>query len=107
MAESQFDVLIIGGGQAGPTLAHALASAGKRVGLAERKHLGGSCVNFADTSLIRSEKELHAALERARAEPHRLGLNAVHPQGSCPLGTDPKRSAKRVFERYLAGRTLL
>lgn len=31
-----FDVLIIGAGQAGIRLAHALAKAGKRVGLAER-----------------------------------------------------------------------
>lgn len=43
---THYDVFIIGGGQAGIPLAHALAKAGKRVGLAERKHLGGSCVNF-------------------------------------------------------------
>jgi pyruvate/2-oxoglutarate dehydrogenase complex dihydrolipoamide dehydrogenase (E3) component len=44
-----YDVLIIGGGQAGIPLAHALARAGKRVALAERKNLGGSCVNFGCT----------------------------------------------------------
>jgi pyruvate/2-oxoglutarate dehydrogenase complex dihydrolipoamide dehydrogenase (E3) component len=49
MESSYFDVLIVGGGQAGPPLASALASAGKRVGLAERKYLGGSCVNFGCT----------------------------------------------------------
>src|SRR5260370_34618404 len=49
MTQSVFDVLIIGGGQAGPTLAVALAKSGRRVGLAERKHLGGSCVNFGCT----------------------------------------------------------
>ncbi len=44
-----FDVVIIGAGQAAPPLAHALAAAGRRVALVERKHLGGSCVNFGCT----------------------------------------------------------
>jgi pyruvate/2-oxoglutarate dehydrogenase complex dihydrolipoamide dehydrogenase (E3) component len=44
-----YDVLIVGGGQAGPPLARALAKAGKKVALAERKYLGGSCVNFGCT----------------------------------------------------------
>ena len=46
---ADFDVFIIGAGQAGPPLARALAKAGQRVALAERKHLGGSCVNFGCT----------------------------------------------------------
>src|SRR6266542_2340301 len=45
----RYDVLIIGGGQAGIPLAHALAKTGKKVGLAERQDLGGSCVNFGCT----------------------------------------------------------
>ena len=48
MAKS-YDVLIIGGGQAGIPLAYELAEKGKRVALAERKNLGGSCVNFGCT----------------------------------------------------------
>lgn len=44
--EETFDLLVIGGGQGGIPLAHALAKKGMRVALAERKHLGGSCVNF-------------------------------------------------------------
>ena len=46
---TDYDLFIIGGGQAGPPLAHAAAKAGKRVALAERKTLGGSCVNFGCT----------------------------------------------------------
>jgi len=45
----RFQVLIVGGGQAGIPLAWALAKAGKTVALAERKYLGGSCVNFGCT----------------------------------------------------------
>jgi pyruvate/2-oxoglutarate dehydrogenase complex dihydrolipoamide dehydrogenase (E3) component len=48
MAET-FDVLVIGGGQAGIPLAQSLAKAGQHVALAERRWLGGSCVNFGCT----------------------------------------------------------
>ncbi|HLJ51041.1 MAG TPA: mercuric reductase [Bryobacteraceae bacterium] len=49
MPSAHFDVLIIGGGQAGIPLAGALAGLGRRVALAEQKHLGGSCINFGCT----------------------------------------------------------
>lgn len=44
-----YDVLIVGAGQAGIPLAYSLAAEGKSVALAERQHLGGSCVNFGCT----------------------------------------------------------
>jgi pyruvate/2-oxoglutarate dehydrogenase complex dihydrolipoamide dehydrogenase (E3) component len=59
-----FDVLILGGGQAGIPLAVKLADAGKRVLLCERKDLGGSCVNFGCTptkAAIASAKVAHNA----------------------------------------------
>lgn len=40
-----FDALIIGSGQAGPSLAARLSNAGKKVAIVERKHFGGTCVN--------------------------------------------------------------
>ena len=61
---NHFDVVIIGGGQAGIPLAFALAKAGKTVALAERKFLGGSCVNFGCTptkAAIASAKLAHQA----------------------------------------------
>lgn len=61
---SDYDVLIIGGGQAGIPLAYKLAGAGRRVALAERKNLGGSCVNFGCTptkAAIASAKVAHQA----------------------------------------------
>ena len=60
---SAYDVLIIGGGQAGIPLAHALVKAGRRVALAERQDLGGSCVNFGCTPT-------KAAIASARAAFH-------------------------------------
>ncbi|HZJ36910.1 MAG TPA: FAD-containing oxidoreductase [Gillisia sp.] len=40
-----FDVIIIGTGQAGPSLSASLAKNGFKVGIIEKNHLGGTCVN--------------------------------------------------------------
>ena len=65
---TKFDVLIIGAGQAGIPLAHALAKVGKRVALVERAQLGGSCVNFGCTptkAVISSARIVHKARRAA------------------------------------------
>jgi pyruvate/2-oxoglutarate dehydrogenase complex dihydrolipoamide dehydrogenase (E3) component len=41
----QFDAIIIGTGQAGPSLAGRLAASGMQVAIVERKLFGGTCVN--------------------------------------------------------------
>ncbi|MEO5785285.1 MAG: mercuric reductase [Casimicrobiaceae bacterium] len=74
---TEFDVFIIGAGQAGPTLAHDLAKAGRKVGVAERKHLGGSCVNFGCTptkAVVASARVAHVA---RRASEYGIGVGAV------------------------------
>jgi pyruvate/2-oxoglutarate dehydrogenase complex dihydrolipoamide dehydrogenase (E3) component len=40
-----FDAIVIGTGQAGPSLARRLAAVGKKVAVIERKLFGGTCVN--------------------------------------------------------------
>lgn len=40
-----FDAIVVGAGQAGPSLAVRLAEAGRKVALIERRGLGGTCVN--------------------------------------------------------------
>ena len=40
-----FDAVVVGGGQAGPSLAARLAAEQMKVALIERHHLGGTCVN--------------------------------------------------------------
>ena len=41
----QFDAVVIGTGQAGPSLAVRLAGVGRKVAIIERKRYGGTCVN--------------------------------------------------------------
>ena len=68
--------MIIGGGQAGIPLAWALAKKGMKVALAERKFLGGSCVNFGCTptkAALASARVAHLA--RRGAE---FGLSIPH-----------------------------
>lgn len=45
MTLDHFDAVVIGSGQGGNPLAEALAGAGRKTAIIERKHIGGSCVN--------------------------------------------------------------
>jgi pyruvate/2-oxoglutarate dehydrogenase complex dihydrolipoamide dehydrogenase (E3) component len=45
----KFDAIVIGTGQAGPSLARRLVAAGRKVAVIERKHFGGTCVNTGCT----------------------------------------------------------
>lgn len=45
MNASHYDAVVIGSGQGGNPLAMALAKAGMRTALIERKHVGGTCIN--------------------------------------------------------------
>ena len=59
-----YDLLIVGAGQAAPPLAAALAKKRWRVAIAERKQVGGSCVNFGCTptkAVIASARVAHLA----------------------------------------------
>lgn len=61
---NRWDVIVLGAGQTGSPLAARLAEAGKRVLLVERKHLGGTCVNYGCTptkTMIASARAAHVA----------------------------------------------
>ena len=63
-----FDAIIIGAGQAGPSLAGRLSGAGMSVALIERKLIGGTCVNTGCTptkTLIASAYAAHVARRAA------------------------------------------
>ena len=64
MDEERFDVIVIGAGQAGPSLAARCGDAGMRVALIERHLLGGTCVNtgcYPTKTLVASARAVHLA----------------------------------------------
>ncbi|KPH05762.1 FAD-containing oxidoreductase (plasmid) [Rhizobium acidisoli] len=59
-----FDAIVIGAGQAGPSLAARMADKGMKVALIERKFLGGTCVNagcMPTKTLVASARAAHVA----------------------------------------------
>ncbi|MGG5823624.1 FAD-containing oxidoreductase [Falsiroseomonas sp. HW251] len=63
-----YDAVVIGSGQAGPSLAVRMAKQGLRTVLIEREHLGGTCVNDGCTptkTLVASARVAHLARRAA------------------------------------------
>jgi pyruvate/2-oxoglutarate dehydrogenase complex dihydrolipoamide dehydrogenase (E3) component len=63
-----YDTVIIGAGQAGPSLAVRLAGTGKKVAIIERNRFGGTCVNtgcIPTKTLIASARVAHTARRAA------------------------------------------
>ena len=61
---TRYDSIIIGTGQAGPSLAGRLTSAGQRVAILERGRVGGTCVNVGcipTKTLVASARAAHMA----------------------------------------------
>ncbi len=65
MARS-YDAIVIGTGQAGPSLAAELAGAGQQVAVVERHRFGGTCVNVGCTptkALVASARAAYVPAE--------------------------------------------
>jgi pyruvate/2-oxoglutarate dehydrogenase complex dihydrolipoamide dehydrogenase (E3) component len=102
----RFDAIVIGAGQAGPSLAGRLTAAGMDVALVERQLLGGTCVNtgcMPTKTLVASARVAHQA--------RRAADFGVTIQG--PIGIDMRRvmarahtvtvNARNNIERWLDG----
>jgi pyruvate/2-oxoglutarate dehydrogenase complex dihydrolipoamide dehydrogenase (E3) component len=92
-----YDAIIIGTGQAGPSLAHRLAAAGMTVAVIERGLFGGTCVNagcIPTKTLIASAYAAHMA-RRAADFGVRTGaaVSVDMPHRHTPDG--PRRSRRR------------
>jgi pyruvate/2-oxoglutarate dehydrogenase complex dihydrolipoamide dehydrogenase (E3) component len=73
---TSFDAIIIGAGQAGPSLAGRLTKAGMTVGFVERKLFGGTCVNtgcIPTKTLVASAYAAHLA---RRGADYGIALNS-------------------------------
>src|ERR1700686_2136222 len=88
---TRFDAIIIGTGQAGPSLARRLAAAGMRIAIIERGRFGGTCVNtgcIPTKTLVASAYAAHMT--------RRAGEFGVQLAG--PISTDMKRVKARKDE---------
>jgi pyruvate/2-oxoglutarate dehydrogenase complex dihydrolipoamide dehydrogenase (E3) component len=60
--EENYEILVIGSGEAGKYLAWTMAGEGHRVAVVERKYIGGSCPNIA---CLPSKNIIHSAKVRS------------------------------------------
>jgi pyruvate/2-oxoglutarate dehydrogenase complex dihydrolipoamide dehydrogenase (E3) component len=72
-----YDAIVVGAGQAGPSLAVRLAGAGWKVALVERKLFGGTCVNTGCTPTKAMVASAHAAHLARRSRDFGVEAGAV------------------------------
>jgi len=101
----RYDAIIIGTGQAGPSLAGRLANAGMRVAIIERGHFGGTCLNNGCTptkTLIASAYAAHLARRAAdygvEVGPVKVDMRRVKARKDALV----ERSSK-LLEKWLRG----
>jgi pyruvate/2-oxoglutarate dehydrogenase complex dihydrolipoamide dehydrogenase (E3) component len=102
----QFDAIVIGSGQAGPSLTARLTKAGMNVAFVEREHFGGTCVNdgcIPTKTLVASAQVAHVA--------RRAGEYGVRIDGSVDVDMKAVKARKDAVsgrsrtgvERWLRG----
>lgn len=98
MSARRFDAIVIGAGQAGPSLAGRLSAAGMKVAIIERHLVGGTCVNTGckpTKTLVASAYAAHTA--RRGAE---FGFSV-----GGPIAVDMAAVAARAHKVILDSRT--
>src|SRR5215469_12993401 len=83
-----YDAIVIGTGQAGPSLALRLAGAGMKVAVAERSLVGGTCVNTGCTPTKALVASAYAAQVARRAAEYGVAIGGE-------IGLDMKRVKAR------------
>ena len=106
-AIKHFDAIIIGTGQAGPSLAARFAGAGKTVAIIERHKFGGTCVNtgcIPTKTLVASAYAIHVA---RRGAEYGFAIGDMHvdmKRVKARKDTASARSSEGV-EKWLRGTT--
>jgi pyruvate/2-oxoglutarate dehydrogenase complex dihydrolipoamide dehydrogenase (E3) component len=93
---AHFDAIVIGAGQAGPSLAGRLTGAGRTVAMIERKLFGGTCVNTGCTPTKTMVASAYAAHLARRAVQYGVMLDG-------PVGVDMK--AVRARQEAVSGKS--
>ncbi|MCY7318337.1 MAG: mercuric reductase, partial [Ramlibacter sp.] len=107
-----FDVAVIGTGQAGPTLAMTLAGRGEKVALIEGGLVGGSCVNYGCTPTKTLRKSARVAHLTGRAGDFGIQAGKVEIDFAAAMGRMQQRvdESRAGLEKSIArqdGLTLL
>ncbi len=74
---AHFDAIVVGAGQAGPSLAGRLTAAGQRVAIVERKLIGGTCVNNGCIPTKTLVASAHAAHLARRGTEYGIGTGSI------------------------------
>jgi len=93
----KFDAIVIGAGQAGPSLAVRLANEGAKTAIIERNLLGGTCVNVGCTptkTLVASARAAHIA---RRAKDFGIAIGGAR-FGGHEAGQGPQRCGRRRLQ---------
>src|SRR3954463_14525537 len=86
---STYDAIVIGTGQAGPSLARRLATAGQKVAIIERKLFGGTCVNTGCMPTKKLVASAYAAHLARRGADYGVSM-------ASPIAIDMKRVKARA-----------
>ena len=107
-----FDAIVIGTGQAGPSMAARLTASGMTVAIVERHLIGGTCVNTGCTptkTLVSSAYAAHLARRGAdfgvMTGEVRIDMRRIHLRAQ-KIATD-SRTANETWLRDMAGCTML
>src|SRR6202000_284589 len=73
----KFDAIVVGAGQAGPSLVDRLAAAGMKVAIVERHLFGGTCVNTGCTPTKTMVASARVAHQAARAAEYGVKVGAT------------------------------
>ncbi len=103
---SSYDAIVIGAGQAGPSLAGRLAAAGMKVAIVERGLFGGTCVNTGCTptkTLVASAYAAHLARRSAEYgividSPVKIDMKRVRARAETVSA-----NSRRNVEKWLRG----
>ena len=104
--DENYDILVIGSGEAGKYLAWTTAGEGHRAAVVERKYIGGSCPNIAclpSKNIIHSAK-VRSFTMRARRIRRRAGIGGDQHEGRPGQETGHGRRpvARLHLDRYRA-----
>ncbi len=97
-APQHYDAVVIGSGQGGTPLSRALAKAGMRTALVERKHVGGTCINEGCTPTKTMVASGRVAYLTRRAADYGVVT------GDISINLEKVRQRKRdIVERFRSG----